>query len=867
METADLKPRLREYIERSGIDLDTRKKPPILRCPSPNHTDENPSARLYDENVFCPVCSKSWDIFDIAGFINGKDKFPDKVKAVCETLGLDPPKSKKEKKIHKPVKVSIDQAKKIFDREKLSEIGKRNGWGDKAVRLWPYFIDNDNIILADVRFETPGGRKSVISVFYDGKDLRFSGAPIVIYNQHLAKLEKKKPILIVEGAKSAEAANALYDFVAVTWNGGGKKAKFANWKKFETRDVYIYPDDDQKKDGQTGELKEWYEQAGFQAALEIKRQLPQAKICQPVEAAREIKQDGADIVEALQVLTPEELTEYIKNGPQKRLLDGTDPGDVNFKILGVGETGRAYYLGRNERLIEVNLTSVTRNHALNIAPIHYWREAFSSDQAKTKISWDHVFDFLIDSAGKIDFDLSRVRGRGAWREPDGRLCYHDGETTIGEYSDHRLYLRRPKKDLGILDKPIDPEIADQIVKTIFDMSFETQSDAIRLLSWSVLAPFAGALPWRPAGLLTGPSGSGKSTVLSLLVEPVSLPEAFSGGATSEPGVRQRVQNDATAIVIEEAEEDTPKKRQFREDLFSLMRQSTSDNAPKAAKGTADGQGQFFSMRSMFLFIAISPEVEAVADDNRIFRINMIDPVNEFSPIRDKIVTLLTDKNCRAIRAKTWRHLKTIIRLAERLAPMIQDHTGKDLRFGFSEGILLAAYWIVWKDLLELSRDEMKGLIEVFYAFQPVEPKRDETAEVLDRLLDERVQVEKPERQFITIREILIALREHELEPAPDQPYGRSLVADDLAHLRDIAARYGVAILQDNSIAIANNHHEIQRILGKGKGYQRQLYRHKGLIEKSRLVRIAGKLRRCVIIGNVLEIREKPEEKEEEKNGY
>ena len=52
---------------------------------------------------------------------------------------------------------------------------------------------------------------------------------------------------------------------------------------------------------------------------------------------------------------------------------------------------------------------------------------------------------------------------------------------------------------------------------------------MRILSWSAIAPFAGALPWRNAGLLTGDSAWGKSQVIDHIVRPIASPSFFNGG--------------------------------------------------------------------------------------------------------------------------------------------------------------------------------------------------------------------------------------------------------------------------------------------------------------------------------------------------
>ena len=79
------------------------------------------------------------------------------------------------------------------------------------------------------------------------------------YNLHLLKRQREKPILLVEGEKTADAASKLLpDFVVLTWSGGSKAVSKTGWQPLQGREVFIWPDNDQ---------------AGFQAAKELCKEL------------------------------------------------------------------------------------------------------------------------------------------------------------------------------------------------------------------------------------------------------------------------------------------------------------------------------------------------------------------------------------------------------------------------------------------------------------------------------------------------------------------------------------------------------------------------------------------------------------------
>jgi hypothetical protein len=860
-DVANLKPRLLEYLQSRGLEINTQKKPPVIQCPTPGHADAHPSAVVYDEHVFCPVCKESWDVFDVAGFITGTDEFAKQLDAVRSALGERAPERKKKRqpkteKKKNVVSLSIERAKEVYRKEEIQRIADRMKWG-AAVKAWKYKNKRGDVRFIDVRFEKSDGKKNVISFWYNGNSLRSTGCPVGIYNLDRA-LSEGKPILIVEGAKTAEAAEAIPGLVPVTWNGGSSKAKKAPWKLLsDCKEIYIFPDDDRKKDGQ-GKLWPWHKQPGMRAAFEIQNVLPQARIVRPINAAREIKPDGADIVEVLQIKAPDELAKYILESkpvelPQEEKPKPDPPSEFPFRILGTADDNRAYFIGLSGRLHDTPLAKITKGDLFVFAGIDYWRRHFGH---KGKVDWEDSISTITEIASQIDFDPGSLRGRGAWREKDGSICYHDGEKTFGDKSSKRLYLRKTRKDIGICDDPVSVEWCRETSDAVAQMSFETEVDAIRIMAWAAISPFAGALLWRPCGMITGSSGTGKTTVIDYFVRPIALPEIFSGGDSSEAGVRQKVRNDSCAIVIEEAETDTQKKRWRRADLFSLMRQSTSDDAPRVAKGTADGKGMSFTMKNMFLFAAISPEVEHIADDNRIFRVNMVRPNGEWAPLRDNLKRLVVEDRCRGFRALAWKKLQTIIELAERMVPLVQDVTGKGARYALAESTLFAAYLVLWRRREDLTDKEICDRLIKWYSLAPPDQSYDETVELLDVLLDKRVQVDIGKREDMTLREILVGSYAYRL-PGADKD--ETLGVKEVKQLRLIAGRYGLQMTSEGHLAIVVNHADISEIIGRGRGYQRVLYRHRGLVTKSKNVYVSALgQRRCVILSGIFDGQEKQE---------
>jgi hypothetical protein len=83
-----LKKMLPQYLKARGIAYEPRSK--TWRCV--NHQDEHPSAHGYFNQekpvLYCGVCSKSFDIFNIESLLTGETRFPELVKSVKRILGV-----------------------------------------------------------------------------------------------------------------------------------------------------------------------------------------------------------------------------------------------------------------------------------------------------------------------------------------------------------------------------------------------------------------------------------------------------------------------------------------------------------------------------------------------------------------------------------------------------------------------------------------------------------------------------------------------------------------------------------------------------------------------------------------------------------
>ena len=126
----------------------------------------------------------------------------------------------------------------------------------RLTAMHPYHSSDGDLVYYTLRLEgKDDGKKIVLPLSYGKTHL--AGEPSwklkghtakneLLYNAHLLNKHPEKPVLVVEGEKTADAANKLLgkDYVVVSWCGGASAAQGANWKLLSGRDVVIWPDND-----------------------------------------------------------------------------------------------------------------------------------------------------------------------------------------------------------------------------------------------------------------------------------------------------------------------------------------------------------------------------------------------------------------------------------------------------------------------------------------------------------------------------------------------------------------------------------------------------------------------------------------------
>ena len=383
--------------------------------------------------------------------------------------------------------------------------------------------------------------------------------------------------------------------------------------------------------------------------------------------------------------------EHMEHRPAERI-------EQPFVVLGWAEGDREgiYYRAKGTGQISV-FKCRSKTEMLRLAPLEHWIELFGRNpevQGQTRqarVDWDAAMSAVINEADRAGvFDLGSIRGHGVWLD-GGRVVWHLGdvlqvdganctlESADGKFHYARLHALAVDPDV----EPLQNAEGEAVLRVIRQMGWSSAVDPLHLAGWIVLANVGGALPKRPGLQLTSSSGSGKTDCVTGVIEPLLAGLAIYSSTSSEAGVRQSLKSSSLPAVIDESEQENPKKREAQLRLVRL-----SYDGVAQLMGTPSGEARSFVMRSSICLVGINATIPNVADRNRICVISRQqipdDSWAEVSRCRDELITRETGE--RLLR-RTVSNLKTLLANVATFARVVARRHGG--RGGETYGALLA----------------------------------------------------------------------------------------------------------------------------------------------------------------------------------
>jgi putative DNA primase/helicase len=566
---------------------------------------------------------------------------------------------------------------------------------------------------------------------------------------------------------------------------------------------------------------------------------------------------GDDYTKAVRAAAEELGIKRERPAPVSKAQEAPPPPENNqgpampFKPLGYNGTAY-YYLPRGtEQVCSLRRGAHTSaGEMLSMAPLEWWEMAYP--KPKGGVDWQAAANDCMRSCERAGiYSLDRERGRGAWYD-EGRAVLHLGghmlvDGTRHAISDHKtrfIYTRQPPLEHGADAEPAPDGAAIEVASIFQELNWSQPGYASLLAGWCFLAPICGALPWRPHVWLTAKRGGGKTWIQDHIIAPLLGPSALMvQGSTTEAGIRQKLRQDARPIVFDEAESENQRAQSRMQTVLELARQSSSDSTAEIAKGTADGEGMAFRMRSMFLMGSINVSLAQAADESRFSVLSLRTPdktsdeIARFDEFAKRVDNLLTPDLCASIRARAYHLMPVVRENAATFARAVAEVIGSQ-RIGDQVGTLLAGHWGMLNSSI-VSLDEARRSVEGmdFSDASDAEEVSDEES-CLAKIIESQVRFDTDHGpKTRTIGEIIDCAAGNELVEGMTKKDANRVLK-----------RFGLAV-DAGCLFVANSHTELEKLLRGtpwAAGWRRVLSRLDGA-ESTAHVRFAGSRSRAVSV--------------------
>ncbi len=269
-----------------------------------------------------------------------------------------------------------------------------------------------------------------------------------------------------------------------------------------------------------------------------------------------------------------------------------------------------------------------------LAPKSWW-DVQSADFFGTKnTSWMSLGGLLQGICEANDQVGNHARGRGVWREPAG-IVVHCGDSLQrpnGFWTKPWLYAGanyikpdNPDDHMGQLREEATVEETRRVAEAICDWWWWKWGASGELVTgWTLLAPIAACLRWRPHIWVNAPPSAGKSQLLTLLAGVSSFVQYSEGGTTRASLYRDLGGINALSGILDEMEppsSDQARQRTY-DDVIEYARKCSSGSTIRQVKGDTTVS---YRAQSMFLFASIAGAVRTPQDQQRFTACEFIKP--------------------------------------------------------------------------------------------------------------------------------------------------------------------------------------------------------------------------------------------------
>lgn len=224
-----------------------------------------------------------------------------------------------------------------------------------------------------------------------------------------------------------------------------------------------------------------------------------------------------------------------------------------------------------------------------------------------------------------------LRGHGVWRWGD-RAILHAGDGVYfdrswfspGKMFGQAIYAARSAVDRPDFDAPLTDIETRELRQWLNAWAFRDKGDADLLFGYLGAALIGGFPSWRVHALVIGERGIGKSELGEFLMECMG-PQATSMNNYTEAGLRQKLQNEARAIWLDEGETGHEHHSRRMGEVIRLLRLLSGGQGARIVRGSSGGAAQSATVTGCVMITAINPPHLEPQDRSRIIEINLEKP--------------------------------------------------------------------------------------------------------------------------------------------------------------------------------------------------------------------------------------------------
>ena len=672
----------------------------FIKCPF--HNDGSPSLSVLDDRQYkCFGCDAGGDVYDWLQLYN-KMSLND-ARAYVESFTGRP-----QQKAKVVARLQIILPAPENNRPSF----KHKNYQDPPIMTHAYRDEQGQLLGYTARFKTDKGKVVLPLTWQENLDTKECSwgwkswdAPRPVYGLH--KLHNDLDfILFVEGEKCADRGQEWADrhigagrVAVLAWCGGVEGSKYTNFEPVNNYAVptYFWPDPPEK---------------GGDKPIEIlQKSIHNIKILElPVDIEGEF-----DIAYALeQGWTDEQVKDFIFPTPPDVIAPWEPPAQVDissntapFKCLGYDDS--KYYFFSHIELQIISRTPATLKeemHLLQLAPRDWWQDTVLDGNEFKAGVFSFCAEWAINQCRKKGiYNPEKIRGRGAWID-DSRIVIHTGDElivdgerkTIATFNSQYIYPRSQHIFFST-ENPLSNQDAHQLLEVCQSLFWERTQYALYLAGWCAIAPFCGALDWRPHIWITSKAGSGKSWVQENVIRPMIAGfGCVVQGRTTEAGIRQELGSDSLPVLFDEAESENERGTAVIENILTLMRQASSEGGGKIFKGSASGKSQSFMVRSSFALSSIHVPIQHLSDQTRIAILSLIqdntpEAQEHFKQLKERVHVLINKDYAHRMQARVAANLHVLKHNAGIFADAIAQKISSK-RLGDQYGILIAGAYIL-----------------------------------------------------------------------------------------------------------------------------------------------------------------------------